>query len=285
MHARTFAQMTTSLGHLAQRGVVVVTASDFRMSTDLAEKTIHRALHELKDLGWLEYADLALRDHTVKGEPLEGQVFRNYVMTEQCPVAPAADALRYLRMLQIYSRKRWDDAHIRYAYGTALAIHGLSEIFEGKDLYAWQNEPSLKPPQVVTGNPNEVEFRRSTRVPPTVVTRDGIDLHLSRRHPDSLGDPALVPVGNTLVPCSEILRTLHDCWLRPDLAGGEDRVAGAWTSYLEASDGNAVVAGLARILKKHQDCRVEMRQAFVSWLGTLELGIGPSHRGWKGLGI
>jgi len=285
MHARTLALMTTSLGHLAQRGVVVVTASDFLTPTGLTDKTIHRALDGLKELGWLEYTNPAMWDRAVAGEAVEAQAFRQYVMTEQCPVAPAADALRYLRMLQIYSRKRWDDARIRYAYGTALTIHGLSEIFQGKDFYAWQSEPSLTPPRVMAGDPNTVDFHRSTRVPRTVLTRDGVDLRVSRRHPDSLGDVQLVPVANSLVPCSEVLRTLHDCWLRPDLAGGEDRVAGAWTSYLEESERDSVVASLARMLKKHQDSRVTMRRAFIGWLATLNPAIGATHRGWKGLGI
>lgn len=319
MRGKTEKEMLSGLRRLALDGLMVFSATDLERIVDLTYRTCAGAIEVFIERGWIQelrsqvyYRQTLERiserrqwfDENIHGEVMPGEfedpiLFQLsdydddgvrgeglFTFGEDAPMRPSEDGYVPVLLLQAHNRKAVADRRILLAYGTALSFHGLSDVFTGERWYCWKLDKGVPP--VRMEDPGV--YRRSTRMPAWDLTYrqpNGQEwlLHASRRHPNDFpGDQrGFVLKGGLLVPCTGVERTLLDCWSRPDLAGGLDRVGSAFEQYLSRI--NLDVAGdeFRRLLQKQSDNRKSMRREFIEWIGYYDSRLGVDASFWKGL--
>lgn len=250
-------RLMAALADLQSEGQYVFSVRDLARRAQVAPAFARLAAQDWTDRGWVQL------HRASRHGPLDDAML--HLITAKAPGAPSEAALSTICLLQLMGNVR----RLAYGYGSALQLHGLTELVIS-DIYVCEQDQTVKPPKYAPGS-QPATFKRSTKTPSVWGQWQGRRVYKVLRSPAMLRPHhrTIVPFQGVQVPCTTVMRTLVDCWLRPDLCGGEDRMSDAWTSHLDANEGDhgIIAAELASIL---QDANwSEMTTAFVPWLETL----------------
>lgn len=150
------------------------------------------------------------------------------VMTEKFPGAPTADTIT-LSALMYVAHGTGVAGAAAFAYHTALALHGLSEV-ASTGIYVIKIRHSIRPPSL----PGDVIYEPKDRLPREWMRlADRQPVWLTLRSADQVPNQDVVTVTREQMPLpvTSELRTLIDAWMHPGWCGGEDRVADSWRMY------------------------------------------------------
>ena len=236
-------------GHLAQRAQVTPT---------MAKLAIDEWLHQ----GWITAVDKAIA--------------KGFVITAKAPTAPNEAAIDAIALLEAMDLDNYRLHRLAYGFGSALSFQGMTELVQ-KDIYVIAIDQTVTPFKKPSNRP----FARSTKAPTLWGEWRKQRVYRIRRRPELLRayQRLETPYQGVKVPCTAPLRTLIDCWVRPDLAGGEDRVNDAWKQYLEAnpSTHDAIGREIAAILQdSYAAAWPAMKMAFEAWISSTHLSL--KHR-------
>ncbi|MEK7411984.1 MAG: hypothetical protein AAB263_01565 [Planctomycetota bacterium] len=209
-------------------------------------------------------ARLAVDDWTKRSwlEPIRRNHEVVYLIRSATPNAPSDAALDALGLLQVINGHEHKLGRLTYAYASALSFHGLTELIPDS-VYVFHNDPSVTTPKLAEDRP----FTRSSKTPTLWGPWRNRQVFLMRRHPNLLRpyQRVLLDYQGVRIPCTSLVKTLIDCWVRPDLSGGADRVNDAWRYLAQRPEKPDAVAGeIAAILK--DSSWPAMRMAFAKWL-------------------
>jgi predicted transcriptional regulator of viral defense system len=188
---------------------------------------------------------------------------RRFIVTSSAPTTPNDAAIDALALMQIMNATDYRMGRLCYGYGSALSYHGLSDLVQSP-IFVFVSDQTVQPPKL----PEDLPFARSTKTPTRWGEWHGRPAYRIRRSPDNLRpyQREQLQYQGIRVPCTTALKTLIDCWVRPDLAGGEDRVDDAWQRYL--SEHRSELATIARdvALILNDSYWPSMRRAFLPWI-------------------
>ncbi len=198
-------------------------------------------------------------------QPIKIHGENHFLIRSATPGAPSDAALDALAILQSVNASDYEFGRLTYSYASALSFLGLSELVVS-DIYISQSVPAISPPKI----PEFMPFRRTTKTPRLHASWEGRQIYLLRRNPSMLRpyQRANVSYQGVTVPCTTPIKTLIDCWVRPDLAGGADRMVDAWHRHLDTTPlltdaSTAIIGEISATLR--DSSWPAMRDAFAAW--------------------
>ena len=159
-----------------------------------------------------------------------------YLVTERYPRAPSRNTIISTALLWMASG--YGGSHpspAAFAYHTALAMLGLTEVAPMRTLHLIKVRPSIRKPTY------QEEYRPSDREPTTwtqLQDRTQILLTLRGSNQISAADITTVQQEDFSLAVTTPIRTLVDAWMHPTWCGGPDRVADSWRMYWEQLSGD-----------------------------------------------
>lgn len=245
-------RLVDALAELIGEGHFVTTVTEVSSRAQVTKAVARTALRDWFERGWV----------TLVGTQENVALFG---ITTKAPGAPNEAAISAVSLLQVMGTTKYERGRLTYGYGSALSYHELSQLVIS-DIYVCELDKTVKPPKYADGAPTE--FKKSTKEPTVWGPWQNRRVYKLRRSAAMMRPQyrTMLPFQGVQVPCTTAARTLVDCWLRPDLAGGEDRMADAWSVYLtRQADGSAPVAAeVASVLRDSE--WPAMTEAFMAWL-------------------
>jgi len=192
-----------------------------------------------------------------------------YLITGEAPTAPSGAAMAALGLLQTMSMADFELGRLLYGYGSALAFHDLTELVQ-TSIYVCLLDQTITPPRPRSSSQAQDVFHRATKTPAIWGEWNGQQVFRIRRDPDNVQayQRTIISYQGVSIPCTTRLRTLIDCWLRPDLAGGLDRVLDAWNTFVRDPSVDEALLGREIAALLNDSSWPSMRSAFTEWLGT-----------------
>jgi len=169
----------------------------------------------------------------------------HYVVTEKFPGAPSAETISMSALMHVATGKG-PVGSAAFAYHTALALHGLSEVTP-EGLHVIKIRDSIHPPAL----PSSTIYIPKDRPPREwmrLINKQPVWLTLRSASQIPTIDVMTITREQMPIPVTSELRTLVDAWMHPDWCGGTDRVADSWQIYWKNQSGGAKRAQLATLL-------------------------------------
>lgn len=243
-------RLVTALADLQADGQYVFSTAELAKRAQVTPAVARLAVQDWFSRGWVRVYRATTNDTVL------------HVVTDKAPGAPTEAALSAVCLLQIIGNVR----RLAYGYASALQYHDLTQLIIS-DVYVCEQDQTVMPPKY-RSVPEPTAFKRSTKEPTVWGSWQGRRVYKLRRSAAMLKPQyrVLVPFQGVQLPCTTAARTLIDCWTRPDLAGGEDRVLDAWETYLQRRRDElpALGAEVAAILRDAN--WTAMTEAFLPWL-------------------
>lgn len=146
------------------------------------------------------------------------------------PGAPTAETILLSALAHVAGSSTGDGGSASaFAYHTALALHGLTEV-AAEGLHLVKVRSSVHPPAL----PDTKPYTPVARAPKEWLRlSDKRPVWLTLRSSQQVPRPDIVAVvrDQMPLPVTSPMRTLIDAWMHPDWCGGEDRVADSWRMY------------------------------------------------------
>jgi predicted transcriptional regulator of viral defense system len=219
------------------------------------------------------YVRSAVEDWIAHGwiRRMRGPIGYFYLITGDAPTAPSNAGMSALGLLQTMGMADFRLGRLLYGYGSALAFHDLTGLAQ-TNIYVCVLDQTITPPRprpTSSGKTQDI-FHRATKTPALWGEWDGQTVFRIRRDPDNVRayQRTNVSYQGVSLPCTSRLRTLIDCWLRPDLAGGLDRVLDAWNTFVRDPSSDQEALGREIVAFLDDSSWPSMRTAFLAWLGT-----------------
>ena len=242
-------RLVDALTGMIADGEYVWTIEQLARRAQVTPATAKMAAREWLHLGWLT--------------EVENTLGSGFIVTAVAPIAPNEAAIDSIALLQAMSSGDYRLGRLIYGYGSALAFQEMTELVQ-QAIYVFIIDQTVRPPNL----PPDKPFVRTTKKPTVWGEWKGRIVYRIKRSPNFLRAYQRVPVlyQGVRVPCTSPIRTLIDCWVRPDLAGGEDRVNDAWEQYLTANQLPASAVGHEIDSVLRDSSWASMKTAFKSWL-------------------
>jgi len=244
-------RLLTALQTLLLEGKVVISVSDLARRAQVTKPMATLGVKAWTERKWLQPIKIHGKNH--------------FLIRSATPGAPSDAALDALAILQSVNASDYEFGRLTYGYASALSFLGLSELIVS-EIYIFQSVPAIRAPKI----PEFMPFQHTTKTPRLYASWEERPIYLLRRNPNMLRpyQRAHVSYQGVTVPCTTPIKTLIDCWVRPDLAGGADRMVDAWHRHLDATPlvtdtRNAIVGGISAILR--DSAWPAMRDAFALW--------------------
>lgn len=150
------------------------------------------------------------------------------LVLETFPGAPSADTILFSALAHVASSTA-DVPSSAFAYHTALALHGLTEVATD-GIHLIKVRPSVRPPSIPDTRPY-VPVARPPKEWLRLSDRRPVWLTLRSEQQVPRLDLVAVVREHMPLPVTSPMRTLVDAWMHPDWCGGEDRVADSWRMF------------------------------------------------------
>jgi predicted transcriptional regulator of viral defense system len=237
----------------------ILTVSDLAKRAQVTPSVARMAIEEWEKKGWLYLFP-------------DSPATRRYVITSSAPTAPNEAAIDALALLQMMNRNDFRLGRLCYGYGSALSYHQLTDLVQSA-IYVFFTDQTVVPPNL----PEDLPFKRTEKEPTLWGMWRDRKVYRIRRNPTNLRpyQREQVSYQGVHVPCTTAIKALIDCWVRPDLAGGADRVDDAWIRFLDdhAGESPAISRDIGVILR--DSSWPAMEKAFRAWLKKLHADLLP----------